>query len=152
MPYFIKCYFNIQEHCSGKNVIVEIWCGMVHKPQTLCRAVTGTEIKLSCIASFLNVHLDYFQDNSSNSSPVVDKRLIGRKFWENFGSLESFGNVRTFVSFRGFGKWDSLKQWLNECVRCTSGFLERCLRHSFGTPSSPQAFLSFNVFTNFCVS
>jgi hypothetical protein len=29
--------------------------------------------------SFVNVPLDYFQNNFSNSLPVVDKKLIGRK-------------------------------------------------------------------------
>jgi hypothetical protein len=29
----------------------------------------------------------------SNSLPVVEKRLIGRKFWGKFGSLPDFGNV-----------------------------------------------------------
>jgi hypothetical protein len=32
----------------------------------------------------------------------------------------------------------------------TSGLLGRCLRHSFGTPSRPQAFLNFNEFANLC--
>jgi hypothetical protein len=36
----------------------------------------------------------------SNSLPVVDKRLIWRKFCGNFGSLPGFGNV-TFASFQG---------------------------------------------------
>jgi hypothetical protein len=35
--------------------------------------------------------------------PVVDRRLIGRKFWGNLGSLPGFGKVITFASFRGFG-------------------------------------------------
>jgi hypothetical protein len=42
----------------------------------------------------------------SNSLPVIDKKLIGRKFCGNFGSLPGFGNVITFASFQGFRKWD----------------------------------------------
>jgi hypothetical protein len=30
-------------------------------------------------------------------------------------------------------------------------FLEGVLRHSFGIPASPQAFLNFSDFTNFCM-
>jgi hypothetical protein len=41
-------------------------------------------------------------------------------------------------------KWDSRRQWLNKCARCTSGLLGQCLRYSFGIPSSPQALLNFN--------
>jgi hypothetical protein len=82
--------------------------------------------------------------------PVVDKRLIGRKFWGKFGSLPGFHNVITFAFCQGFGKWDSRKQWLNKYVRCNSGLLGRCLGHSFGVPWSPQAFLSLNEFTNLC--
>jgi hypothetical protein len=38
-----------------------------------------------------------------NSLPVVDKRLIGCKFFGNFASLPGFGNVITFAFFQGFG-------------------------------------------------
>jgi hypothetical protein len=89
-----------------------------------------------------------FRITFSNSLPVVDKRQIGRKFWENLGSLPRLSNVITFVSFQGFEKWDSKRQWLNKCVRCISGLFGRCLRHSFGIPSSQQAFLDFNEFAN----
>jgi hypothetical protein len=87
-----------------------------------------------------------------NSLPVVDKRLIGCKFWGNFGSLLGFGNIMTFASFQDFRKWDNLRQWLNKRVRCITGVLGRWLRHSFAIPSSPQDFLNFNAFTNFCMS
>jgi hypothetical protein len=43
-----------------------------------------------------------FRITFSNSLPVVDERLIGRKIWGNFGSLPDFGNVITFASFQGF--------------------------------------------------
>jgi hypothetical protein len=93
------------------------------------------------------VPLDYFQNNFSNSLPVVDKKLIGRKLWGHFGSLLGFVNVMTFPFFHDFGKWDSRRQWLNKC-----GLLGRCLRHSFWIPSSPKAFINFNEFTNLCIS
>jgi hypothetical protein len=84
-----------------------------------------------------------FRMTFSYSFLVVDKRLIGRKFWWNFGSLPDFGNVTSFASFQDFGKRDSRRQWLNKCVKCTNGLLERCLRHPFGMPPIPQAFLDF---------
>jgi hypothetical protein len=90
-----------------------------------------------------------FRKLFSNNLPVVDKRLIGRKYCRNFGSLPGFSNIITFASFQNFGKWDSRRQWLNKCVRCTSDFLGRCLRHSFGIPSSPQDFLNFSEFAKF---
>jgi hypothetical protein len=55
----------------------------------------------------------------------------------------------TFASFQGFGKWDSRRQWLNKCAKCTKGLVGRCLRHSFGMLSIPQAFLNFKEFINF---
>jgi hypothetical protein len=90
-----------------------------------------------------------FRITFSNSFPVVDRRLIGRKFWRHFRSLPGFGKVIIFASFQEFGKWDNLKQWLNRWVKCTNGLLERCLRHSFGMPWIPQAFFNFNDFIIF---
>jgi hypothetical protein len=65
-----------------------------------------------------------FRMTPSNFLSVVDKRLIRRKLWRNFGSLPGFGKVINFVSFQGFGKLDSRRQWLNKRARYTSGFLE----------------------------
>jgi hypothetical protein len=69
-----------------------------------------------------------FRNTFSNSLPVVDRRLIGRKFWGNFGSLTGVGNVMNFVSFQDFGKWDTRSQWLNKCLTCTNVRLGSCLR------------------------
>jgi hypothetical protein len=88
----------------------------------------------------------------SNNLPVVDRRLIGRKSWGNLGSLPYFGNVMTFASFQRFGKWDSRRQWLNKCVKCTNGRFGRCLRHSFRMPPIPQDFLNFKELISFCKS
>jgi hypothetical protein len=93
-----------------------------------------------------------FRITFSNSLPVMDRRLIGRKFWGNFGSLPGFGKVITFASSQGFGKCDSRGQLLNKWVKCTNGRLGRCLRHSFEMSSTPQAFLNFRAFINFCTS
>jgi hypothetical protein len=57
----------------------------------------------------------------SNSYSLVDKGLIGRKFWGNFGSLLGFSNFITIASFQDFGKQDNRRQWLNRCIICTSG-------------------------------
>jgi hypothetical protein len=88
----------------------------------------------------------------SSSLPVVDKRLIGRKFGGNLESFPVFGKVIIFVSFQGVGKWESQRQWLIRWIKCTKGLLGSCLRHSFGMPSILQAFLSFREFTIFCRS
>jgi hypothetical protein len=88
----------------------------------------------------------------SNNWPVMDRRLIRRKFWGNFWSLPGFGNVMMFASFQDFGKWDSRRQWLNKCVKCTNGRPGRCPRHSFGMPSIPQDFLNFKEWISFCKS
>jgi hypothetical protein len=90
-----------------------------------------------------------FRITFANSLPVVDNRLIGRKFWGNLGPLPGFGKVIAFASFQDTGKCDSRMQWLNKWVRCTNGLLGRCLRHSFGMPSIPQAFFNFSVFIIF---
>jgi hypothetical protein len=37
-------------------------------------------------------------------------------------------------------------------LRCISGLLGRCRRHSFGIPWSSQAFFNFNEFANLCTS
>jgi hypothetical protein len=55
-----------------------------------------------------------FRITFSNNLSVVDKRLIGRKCYGNFGFFPVFSNVITFASFQGFGKWDSRRQWLNK--------------------------------------
>jgi hypothetical protein len=53
----------------------------------------------------------------TNSLPVVDKRLIGLKICGDLGSLPGFGKVIIFASFQAFGKYDSLRQWLNRCIK-----------------------------------
>jgi hypothetical protein len=59
---------------------------MIRKPHSLqCRAVTETETKLPFIKkafSSMYVYLwTIFRMIFSNNLPVVDKRLVGRKFW-----------------------------------------------------------------------
>jgi hypothetical protein len=88
----------------------------------------------------------------SNSWPVVEKRLIGSKFWGNFGSLLAFGNVMIPTSFQGAMKWPSRSKWLIKCVKRTWGRLGRCRRHSFQMPSKPQAFPNFNECISFQTS
>jgi hypothetical protein len=69
--------------------------------------------------------------------PVVDRRIIGPRFRGNFWSLSGLGKVISFASFQGCGKWDSRKQWLNNCVIRSNGRLGRCLKHSFRMPKKP---------------
>jgi hypothetical protein len=125
---------------------------VIRKPYTLkCPIVLGMWTKPSCIkqATFFNVPLDYFQNNS-NSLPAVGKRLIGRKFLGKFWSLPGFGNFTTFSFSQNFGKRDSGRRSLNKCLWPTSCLLG--MRHSFGTPLTIQSFLNFNEFTNLCMS
>jgi hypothetical protein len=76
----------------------------------------------------------------SNSLPVVNKRLIGRMFWGNSGTLRGFGRVMFFAAFQGAGKWLSRKEWLHKCAKCTRGLFGICQRDLFGMPSGPPAF------------
>jgi hypothetical protein len=127
---------------------------VIPQPHTLkCRTVPGTEPKLACIqqAFVFNVFWTVLRIAFSNRLPLVEKRLIGRKFWGNFGSFPLFGNIMKCASFRGFGKCDSRRRWLNKCVRCDSCLLGRWPRHSFGIPSNSQAFLNYNLFPNLCM-
>jgi hypothetical protein len=80
----------------------------------------------------------------------LERRLIARKFWKNLGSLPGLNKVITFASIQGFGKWECRRQSLNKWVRWNNGRLGTCLRHSFGMPSFPQAFLNFKEFINIC--
>jgi hypothetical protein len=85
----------------------------------------------------------------SNNLPVVGKRLIGRNFWGNVGSLPGFGKVIIFASFQGVGKWAIRRQWLNKWVKYTKGIFGSCLRHSFGMPSIPHALGQVHVYMAF---
>lgn len=118
------------------------WCDM-NGNQTRLQA------SLMCLWTIFNITF-------SNSLPIVDKRLIGRRLWENLESLPDFGKVITFASFQDIGKCESQMQWSVKCARCTSGLLGRCLRHSFGMPLIPQVFFSFRkvIFCSFkhCLS
>jgi hypothetical protein len=151
----MKGFFNIQEYHSRIYVIVKIKGDVVHKPHIHCSNVLWQEQKRNWLP--LSGHLSWtclwtiFRITFSNSLPVVHNRLIWHKFWGNFGSLPGFSNILTCSFIQDFGKWDSQRQWLNKCVRCTSCLLEMCLRHSFGIPSSLQALLNFNEFTNLCM-
>jgi hypothetical protein len=83
---------------------------------------------------------------------VVERRFTGHNIWVNFGSLPGFGKGITFASFQDTGKCESCKHWLNRCVRWTSVLLGRCLRHSFGMLSIPQAFFSLRELISFSMS
>jgi hypothetical protein len=67
----------------------------------------------------------------------------GRKFCGNFGFLPGSGRAIILASFQDAGKWQSRRQWLNKCVMWTRDLLGRCLRHSLGMPSIPQALPAF---------
>jgi hypothetical protein len=122
-------------HCS-----VVLWHARKTNCLTLSRLLSST-----CFWTMLRMTF-------SNKLPLVERRLIGCEFWEKYGSLSGFGIDMNFSSFQDFGKWESRRQWLNKCVKCTNGRLGRCLRHSFGMPSIPQDFLNFKELVMFCKS
>jgi hypothetical protein len=92
------------------------------------------------------------KNSFSNSLPVVDKKLVGHKFWGNSGYLAGFSRVMIFAFFQGAEKWPSWRQWLIKCVKCTRGLLRSWRRHSFGVPSEPQAFPNFKDYILFQTS
>jgi hypothetical protein len=47
------------------------------------------------------------------------------------------------------GRRDGLIQWLNRWGRWNNSLPGSCLRHSFGMPPLPEAFLNFKVITKF---
>lgn len=93
--------FSIQEYISCRHVIVEIllkWLvSLIHWSVMLWRAQ-----KPNCLALSSTLCLIWLwtilRINSSNSLPVVGKRLIGHKFLGNFYSLPAFGNGISFAS------------------------------------------------------
>jgi hypothetical protein len=67
----------------------------------MCRAVVFTESKLTCIKQVFsfNVLSEYLQNNFFKSLPVVDNRLIVRRFGGNLGSLPGFSKAAIVASF-----------------------------------------------------
>jgi hypothetical protein len=152
VPCGIKHCFDVKNTAAVDILLLKLrgtWSvSLIHRSVVLWRARKPNWLALRRPPSSM-CFWTAFRTTFSNSLPVVDRRLIGRKFWGNFVSLQGFGNVMTFASFQDFGKWDSGRQWLN---KRTNGLLGRCLRHSFGMPSIPQVFLNFKDFINFCKS
>jgi hypothetical protein len=68
------------------------------------------------VSSFY-MFLDNFKMTFSETLPVVDKKLIGRKFCVNLGSLPGFGKATTFASFQDEGKCESRGQSLIKWVK-----------------------------------
>jgi hypothetical protein len=88
-----------------------------------------------------------FRITFSNSLPVVDKRLIGLKFWANLGSYHLSVTLQILLPSKALEN-GSRKKWLIRRVRCANGLLGKYLRHSGDILSGPQAFLSFDEFAN----
>jgi hypothetical protein len=130
---------------------VTLSVGLMHCSVVLRRARKPNWLVLTRLLSSM-CFWTIFRTTFSNSLPVINRKLIGRKFWGNFWPLPGFGNVMILSSFQEFGKWDSQRQWLNKCVKCTNGCLGRYLRHSFRMPSILQAFLNFKELINICKS
>jgi hypothetical protein len=57
-----------------------------------------------------------FRITFSNSLLIVDKRLMGCKFWGILGPYQVPVTI-TFASFQGFRNWDSRRQWLKICFK-----------------------------------
>jgi hypothetical protein len=56
------------------------------------------------IASFCSSLITIFRTTFSKRLPVVDNRLIGRRFWGHLEFLPAFGKDIVFASFQGLGK------------------------------------------------
>jgi hypothetical protein len=125
---------------SRQHIIAEIYSDKICQPHTLkcCTVICSIPNWLafskfpSSVCFWTDLKISF-----SNSLPVVDKRLIGCKFWGNCGSLPGFDRVMIFVSFQNGRKWPSWRQWLNKRVKCTRCHFWRCQRHSFGMPWKP---------------
>jgi hypothetical protein len=67
--------------------------------------VTRTKAKLTCAYQVSLMCLWIILRNTlPKSLPVVDRRLIGRKFYGNFGVSPGFGKAMILASFQEAGK------------------------------------------------
>lgn len=108
-PYCVKSFFYIRKYWRRRNILVEIWVHEVRKPHILkYRDVHGNQTDFALCNSVSCA----FGITFSNSLPVVDKRLIGRKLCGNLGSLPAFGKVITSASFR---EAENVTAESNEC-------------------------------------
>jgi hypothetical protein len=57
-----------------------------------------------------------FSISFSYSFPVVDKKVIGLRFWENLGSLQGFGKIVTFAFLQDVAKCECRMRWLVKCT------------------------------------
>jgi hypothetical protein len=80
-------------------------------------------------AYFFEVSFGKFQNGFLEQVARLGKRLIKRKFWGNLCILE---NMSEHV----------VRYCEDKCVRCSSDFLARYLRHSLRMLSIPKAFLT----------
>jgi hypothetical protein len=76
----------------------------------------------------------------------VDRRLIGRRFCENLGSLPGFGQGYLTLLPSKAAETGTAESDDQTSVIWTNGLIGSCLRHPFGIPSGPQAFFSCSVF------
>jgi hypothetical protein len=127
---------------------------VILKPHTLeYRAVMSTKVELTCMLEIIFVKCLWtiFVWLSQKTCPSRTGGFSALNFEGIFSPYLASIKAITLASFQDDGKYDSRKQWLNRCVRWTSGLLGRFLRHSFGMPSISHAFLNFGE-GNFCMS
>jgi hypothetical protein len=134
--------FSIPMHTAAINILLlkfrETWTAIL----IYWRVILWSARNWLAFSKFVSSSTSFWivlQISLSNSLSVVDKRLIGRKFW----GIPGFGRVLNFASSQGSGVWPNWKQWLNKCVKRTRGLLGRCRRRSFRMPSKAQAFPNF---------
>jgi hypothetical protein len=107
---------------------------LIYWSDILCSALKPNWLTFSEFLSsvcFCVVHKISF----SHSLPIVDKRLIGLKFWGNFRSLPGFCGVTIFASFQGAGsdKAES-SNWVNVLThKRSSNMLEIFIWNAFKT-------------------
>jgi hypothetical protein len=139
--------FSMSKNTAAVDILLlkfrEAWSvSLIHWSVMLWRARKPNWLAFSKFVSSMCLWI-ILRINFSKKLPVVDRRLIGRKFCGNFGFLPGFGLAIILTSFQGAGKWQSQRQWLNKCVMWTRDLLGKCLRYSFGLPSIPQALPTF---------
>jgi hypothetical protein len=145
--HVVSTVFSMSKNTAAVDILLlefrETWSvSLIHASVVLWRARKPNWPAFSKFVSSMCLWI-ILRINFSKSLPVVDRRLIWRKFCVNFGFLPGFGRAIILASFQDAGKWQSRRQWLNKCFMWTRDLLGRCLRHSFVMPSIPQALPTF---------
>jgi hypothetical protein len=99
------------ENCNSDSLYSRPGCHVVSKAFSMSKNTAAVNIKPNWLAfsKFVSSMCLWIilRINLPKSLPVVDRRLIGRKFHGKFGFLPGFGRAIILVSFQDAGKWQS---------------------------------------------